>query len=345
MMRLRLALLFASALVTALGAFAAPASAASRPSSGTYVVGTYDGSTLRLFVDGRRVAEQRTSLPVKFGTSPVEIGSFFGGEVWYGTLDEVALYDRALDPAAITQHYQLGSGTTSGDYGKTIRGTPGVVAYWRLDDPTSKRAGDALGRHPGVYHPMGTALRVPGLLARDPNHAAAFDGANGDVVVGSAQNLSLAHGFTIEAWTAAGARRDQTVVAKADSWFLKTNVVGQWGVGFFSGKKIVSIYARQATPITAAPIAQSTPPPTQRPKPAPRQHAGKRSSGTSTALILWLAIIAAGAVAWLVYRYRRRARAAEGEGGPEPQPGAQEDEPPEAPSAEDSEHETATPRS
>jgi Concanavalin A-like lectin/glucanases superfamily len=300
-------------LVAALAALlvCAGSSQAATLRGATYVVGTYDGSTLRLYVDGSLVAQQSSSLPVNTGSAPVELGSFLGGESWYGTLDDVAVYRRALDVDSLRRHYKVGTGAAPGDYGRAIQATKGLAAYWRLDDSSAKTAADALGSHPGVYRP-GTALRVPGLLARDPNRAAAFDGGQGDVVVGNGSDLSLEHGFTLEAWAAAGARRDQTLMAKASSWFMKTNASGQWGAGFLSGKQIVSIYSKQPATVAPAPIALAAPAPKPATQPATTTSGGgKHSSGTSTALISWIAILAAGTVVWFVFRTRRRHAAAQ----------------------------------
>jgi hypothetical protein len=304
-MNARAALLRGVVLATLLALCAllpAAASAASAAPGATHVVGTYDGSTLDLFVNGRLVSHQRSDMKVKGGQAGIEIGSFLGKEVWYGTIDEVALYDRAIPASAIRRHYQLGSGRLTGGYPGAVRATPGLVAYWRLDDPSAEKAADLAGKHPGTYRP-GTALRVPGLLANDPNHAAAFDGGQGDVVVPNAADLSPSDGFTVEAWAAAGARRDQTVLAKVDSWFVKTNDLGQWGVGFVSGKDIVSVYSKQVARVVPAPIALASPPKATSTKTTTTSKK-KKSSGTNTALISWIVIGVVLVGGWLIYRRR-----------------------------------------
>jgi Concanavalin A-like lectin/glucanases superfamily len=297
-------------LLVACALLPATAGAARAVPGATHVVGTYDGSTLDLYVNGRLVSHQRSDMKVKGGQAGIEIGSFLGKEVWYGTIDEVALYDRAVPAGAIRHHYELGSGKLGGSYPGAVRQTPGLVAYWRLDDPSAEKAADSAGRHPGTYRP-GTALRVPGLLANDPNHAAAFDGGAGDVVVPNAADLSLTDGFTVEAWADAGARRDQTVLAKVDSWFIKTNDLGQWGVGFLSGADIVSVYSKTVARVTPAPIALTNPPKT--PAKSPTTPKKKKSSGTNTALISWVVIGVVLVGGWLIYRSRRRSRPDDGQ--------------------------------
>ncbi|MDD5216846.1 MAG: PEP-CTERM sorting domain-containing protein [Candidatus Omnitrophica bacterium] len=76
-----------------------------------YVAGTYDMSYLKLYVDG----ELKASLPSSYvqGTNPrpLEMGSslYSGTRYRYfaGSLDDVALYDVALDAEIIKQHATL----------------------------------------------------------------------------------------------------------------------------------------------------------------------------------------------------------------------------------------------
>jgi hypothetical protein len=275
------------------------AAPASRP---THLVGTWDGSTLRFAVDGKVVGQRRAAGALKTSPSPVEIGSFLHGEVFYGTVDEVALYDRPMPPATILRHHRLG--TTSADYARGVKQTPGLVAYWRLDDRSPARAADVLGKHLGKYGP-GTALEVPGLLAHDANRAAAFDGAKGDVIVDHATDLSLPHGFTLEAWVSPGALRDQAVVSKPNSWFMKSDPRGRWGFGIFVGSTIPSAYAKQTGQVSPAPIAEAAPPPKTSAPPAKSKRRNHGDTGSNVAIIFWIVIVVCAAGGWLYYRRRR----------------------------------------
>jgi glucose/arabinose dehydrogenase/chitodextrinase len=68
----------------------------------THVAGTYNGSTLRLYVNGTQVASQaRTGNFLVTGT-PLRIGgNTYGGEFFPGRIDEVRIYNRALSAAEI----------------------------------------------------------------------------------------------------------------------------------------------------------------------------------------------------------------------------------------------------
>jgi hypothetical protein len=84
--------------------------------SWVYLVATYDGTTKRFFVNGRQVGTstgafgQNTAQVTRIGGGATENadGSFF----FEGSIDEVALYASALDPAIIMAHYALGTRPT-----------------------------------------------------------------------------------------------------------------------------------------------------------------------------------------------------------------------------------------
>lgn len=93
---------------------------------------TYDGSQMRLFVDGRPSGElpvDRTRIP---GSGPVALGQRADGYVHFrGSLDEVRIYDRALEAAEISVH--------AAD--PMVPGGSGVVARWEFNDLTAEEQG------------------------------------------------------------------------------------------------------------------------------------------------------------------------------------------------------------
>jgi hypothetical protein len=78
-----------------------------------HYVGTYDGSTLRLYVDGVEYGVANTDasqIVDQAGSIPI-IGNFppaFGDLATHGTLDEVAIYDKALTANRIAIHHAIG---------------------------------------------------------------------------------------------------------------------------------------------------------------------------------------------------------------------------------------------
>jgi hypothetical protein len=74
-----------------------------------YVVVTYDGTTLRLYVNGALVADDPSAQALLDTTAQFTVGAkASGGGNWAGTIDEPAVYDTVLTPAQISAHYQAG---------------------------------------------------------------------------------------------------------------------------------------------------------------------------------------------------------------------------------------------
>ncbi len=71
-----------------------------------YVVGTYDGTTQRLYINGAQVASVTLSGPASVTANSLYLGSWAGGEEFLtGVIDEAAVYNKALTAAQITKHY------------------------------------------------------------------------------------------------------------------------------------------------------------------------------------------------------------------------------------------------
>jgi hypothetical protein len=84
---------------------------------GTYhVVGTYDGTTQRLYLNGSLVASVALTGPATVTSNPVRIASWNGAKEFFaGTIDEVAVYKTALAAARVSAHWTAAGATaTSG---------------------------------------------------------------------------------------------------------------------------------------------------------------------------------------------------------------------------------------
>jgi hypothetical protein len=83
----------------------------------SYLAVTYDGSMLRLYVDGKEVASKPQSGMLVASRDPLQIGGdHIFGQYFEGTIDEVRVYDVALAPDAIQKDMVTPVGVgTSGD--------------------------------------------------------------------------------------------------------------------------------------------------------------------------------------------------------------------------------------
>ncbi len=87
-----------------------------------HVVGTYDGSTMRLYINGEEVGSLDVQIDVDWSTS--YYGTYIGADAYFnnkffnGLIDEVRVYNRALSADEIKGHYEgcqrafTGSGTS-----------------------------------------------------------------------------------------------------------------------------------------------------------------------------------------------------------------------------------------
>jgi hypothetical protein len=76
-----------------------------------HVVGSYDGSTQRLYLNGKMVTSTALTGAATSTTSQLTIGSWDGGgEFFSGQVDDVALYAKALSATQVGNHYTAATG-------------------------------------------------------------------------------------------------------------------------------------------------------------------------------------------------------------------------------------------
>ena len=122
----------------------------------SHVVLTRSGSSLRWYVNGVLDAGVGFSNTPVASTEPLLIGN--GYENGYvGDIDEVAVYDRALSGAEVTEHYNAVNDDTL--YAATVQGD-NPVSFWRMDETVGPTAVDAIGTNPGTN--PGTYSGSPG---------------------------------------------------------------------------------------------------------------------------------------------------------------------------------------
>jgi hypothetical protein len=113
-----------------------------------YVVGTYDGTTQRLYVNGSQVGAASLAGGASVTTNPLYLGSWSGGgEFLAGTIDEAAVYGKALTATRIAEHYAAGTKASlvapSGLMASTVSGTE-VSLSWA--DNATGETGEVLQR-------------------------------------------------------------------------------------------------------------------------------------------------------------------------------------------------------
>jgi len=149
-----------------------------------------------------------------------------------GQLDEVAVFETALEENALLAIYQAGIIGLSGRHDeagggidwdiswKTLSRLYGNLApesWWRLHEPDGDETADAQGRHAGTC--AGARLGAAGINGAFGNRAATFDGYNDYISVGkfdlSGQSLTLLAWFKIDSFAR---ESDQRFISKADGY-------------------------------------------------------------------------------------------------------------------------------
>jgi hypothetical protein len=146
-----------------------------------HVAGTYDGTALRLYVDGQLVGTAGHSGGIGTNSRPFFIGRVDGGsngsDFFPGLIDEVRLWDRALTDAEIAEGMQQ---IVAAD-------APGLLGYWPLDSSVDGVVFDATANgHDGQLRngasivPSTAPIGDPIMTAEDTPVTIALDGTDAD---------------------------------------------------------------------------------------------------------------------------------------------------------------------
>jgi serine/threonine protein kinase len=147
-----------------------------------HVAATYDGEVMRLYFNGRLLSSSVQGVHAAAqSTDFVQISSM-SPEAFEGLLDDVRIYDHALDDAEVMAL-------------TTVRGGQ-LLAHWTLDESVGRTVHDGIGNHPGLafgepaWRPTGG--QIGGALA--------FDGVDDYVRIPWTDGNDLQR-FTIVLWT------------------------------------------------------------------------------------------------------------------------------------------------
>jgi Concanavalin A-like lectin/glucanases superfamily len=172
--------------------------------SWSYIALTYDGSRLRLFVDGRQAASRRTTGTIEATGNPLWLGGNHPyGEFFDGLIDEARVYDRALTDAEIRADMEEPVARAG-----AVRGRANVVAGSRAAQPPAvglvaayafdEGAGDSVADGSGNGN-VGTVTGATWAPGRYGN-ALRFDGTDDVVRVPPSSSLDVASALTLSAW-------------------------------------------------------------------------------------------------------------------------------------------------
>jgi hypothetical protein len=145
---------------------------------------TYDGATLRLYVNGRQVSSRAATGTIQAPSNPLWIGGNRPyGEHFRGLIDEIRVYDHALSENEIRHDMEM-----------PVAPVAGLVAAYAFDAGAGATAADASGSH-NTGEIMG-ATWAPGRYG----DALWFDGDAAVVRVPASPSLNLTRAMTLSAW-------------------------------------------------------------------------------------------------------------------------------------------------
>ncbi len=183
-----------------------------------HIVGTYDGSNLRIYINGKlETSTVLSASTLASSTQPIIIGSDAAGDAFPGKIDEVKLYNYALTSDEVKQDYNHGSSQVLGSTSTTAAGVndnsseraycpPGdttatcaPVGEWNFEEGSGSSVQDSTGNNnTGTWTGTTTRRYVAGKFGK----AGIFNGTS-DYVSTALSSVSLGltnSSITTEAW-------------------------------------------------------------------------------------------------------------------------------------------------
>jgi hypothetical protein len=189
-----------------------------------HLLGSYDGAGVRIYVNGSEQGSSAYAGAIATTSTPLQIAQS-AGVGWQGRIDEVAVYGRALNAAAVERHHRRGVPPT---YAHTVLDdTP--AGYWRLDETGGASAADASGNGNAGSYQNGPTLGAPTLISGGSS-SVRFDGVDDRVLVPSSAALSPTAAVSVEAWVNADSLPTgggyRTIVIKGATYWLRVRDTG-----------------------------------------------------------------------------------------------------------------------
>ena len=174
-----------------------------------HVAVTKSGTSVSFYIDGVAYPSVSYSSAFQF-TTPAAIGvrgdliNANNNDSFAGSIDELAIYDRALTPAEIQSIYAAGAAGKVVPPATPVAAPASLVAWW----PANGNAVDVVGGNNGTL--TNAATYVPGEVQQAFN----FNGSSAEVLLANTAALQLQN-FTIETWLQRGSATSVTLDGSA----------------------------------------------------------------------------------------------------------------------------------
>lgn len=170
-----------------------------------HLVGTYDGTTAKFYVNGAEVATGASALIAPNPSQPFSIGGRYdGGFMFNGGVDEVALYTNVLSAADVLAHYENGLNASPAVPYDSLVLAHNPLAYWRLDDVATpfmvaENHGWLGAAGNGMFNGSAPTVSTDSSLTGDPNPALNFPNS-GSISIPLNEALVRTNAFSYEIW-------------------------------------------------------------------------------------------------------------------------------------------------
>ncbi len=186
-----------------------------------HLVGTYNGTDLKIYVDGIERGTN-TSSAISYGTEAFCIGGNCSTAILSSVIDSVTVYSRALSASEVLTNYQAGNiefqyrvsadnstwsdwtsyGTSASDLAWESFDEPylyntdttGLTGYWPMEETSGSSVEDVVGSSSGTA--TGTTI-IDGLYGKGRN----FNGTSDYISMSDSDTFSFGtNNFTIDMW-------------------------------------------------------------------------------------------------------------------------------------------------
>ena len=164
-------------------------------------VATYDGASMKLYLDGTLMATEANTGLLHSATGDVYLGNQNTINHFNGILDEVFMYNVALTEEEIVQIF-----STTPNAGN---GSENLISSWNLNENSGTIADDGQGNNNGTISSANWGTGVSGSCLN-------FDGTIGNVKILNATNLNPTNTITMMAWAKTQENKTSKIFQKGD---------------------------------------------------------------------------------------------------------------------------------
>lgn len=205
----------------------------------THVAVTYDGSNIRVFLNGSPAGSTAQTGTLSNSNKDIELGTLWNGYRMDGQLDEITLFDTALDASEIEMLY-------TGEWLEPI--LPESVATYDFEEGSGSVAGDSSTHSlDGVI--TGSTFSSDAIFG---SYSLNFDGSDDLVTISDTSLLDVSDALTLSAWIqTTDTSIHQCILGKNSAYYLYL-YAGTYGSRVRVGLRINGAWDTHTSPNTSS---------------------------------------------------------------------------------------------